>query len=217
MLTAKPIVWRSQAPLVVFDHGHAGRTGRKPPATYTDPESGLVMFREDVLSLAYGSHAIETLRLTGVDAVWLGPGTYEDRQRRARDMGADLAVMTHVNSGASAILAAGNPLRGGLFYDHRASSRGGKGAALAIKGKCSAALGGGWYAHPCKPGRTEWTAGAFSLLEHLGAVPGVVFEPGYIDAPEHFARWTPNGLRQLGEALAFGVLDFLIYRGLAEP
>jgi len=196
-------------PLVLFDHGHAGRTGGRPPAFW----EGLDEAR---LSLAYGTAAIDRLRATGkYDATWAGSGTYRERQERAHHQGAVAFINCHCNAGASVLRDAGNPRNHTTYFDFRSGQHGRTGRLLAnhLTQACSKAFpwpdthDGRWRARESKP--NHWTQNAYYLVRFAGRVPAVVFEPGFLDEPEHQSLWTPWGLEQLGHALADGIIAFL--------
>ena len=57
-------------------------------------------------------------------------------------------------------------------------------------------------------GLNGWSAATRELISGVGC-PGLLYEPGSIDAAAHDALWWPAGLERVGSALAEGILEWL--------
>ena len=157
----------------------------------------------------YSAAIVRVLRGLDYDACYTGPGPYLDRQARAVSGGARAYMACHVNSGAAALKAAGNPRNHTIFYDYRASAVGGRGLANAIVAACQRAFprSTGWRTRECRP--DHWTSNAYALIEHTGNAAAVTIEPGFIDESDHQWLWTNHGLERLGKAIAAGTAAYL--------
>lgn len=177
--------------LVVLDLGHVGRTGGNPPARSA-------ALREDALVLAYVAHAYRVLVEAGCTVEIAGAGAYPARRRAARDAGASAYVACHVNAGTGVdygcLLHSGEERAGALSRAVALTLRDG---APELRRIVTGAAGVG-----------GWSVATLQLISGAGC-PGLLFEPGSIDRPEHAPLWTPDGLRRVGEALARGVLAWL--------
>lgn len=178
-------------PLIVLDLGHVGRTGGNPPARGRN-------VREDVLVCRYAAIAAAGLLEAGVSVEIAGSGAYPARRRAARDAGCSLYVACHVNAGTA--VDYGLVLHSGGDAAGRAS----RAIAGALKQECpelrrliagEAGIGG-------------WSAATLTLISGVGC-PGVLYEPGSLDRPEHDALWTASGLARVGAALSGGILAWL--------
>jgi N-acetylmuramoyl-L-alanine amidase len=182
-------------PSVVFDHGHVGRTGGRPPAHW----QGLY---EHKLVAQYVLPARLCLEDQGWETAVTGLGRYPDRQRLASDLGFDYYLACHCNAGAAAVRAAGNTPGGAVFY-HYASARG-PAVANRVAARLQARTGIRVRTFASRP--DDWTRNAYALHRHAARCVGLVIEPGYLDDIEHQHLWTPSGLRQVGLAVAEGLL-----------
>lgn len=191
-------------PLVIFDLGHTGATRAKPAAEW----EGL---REDLLVAEYAFWALLGLRKAGVDATYSGPGLYEQRQERARELGAKTYIACHVNAGSAALREAGNPRNNAAYYDWRSPAMRSPLLANGVLQACQKRFGtfpcGTWKAREARAG--HWTSNALHLIAYTGNAAAITFEPGFIDEPDHQLLWTPSGLKALGEGLAEGILTYL--------
>jgi len=180
--------------IVVLDRGH----GQKPDRF--DPGVTLGKLREIDLATAYITHAAGLLTAAGHTVHLLHSGSYDARHREAlRLVGSErgLYVQCHLNAGKGTY--------GLVMHDGRSSE--GKHAA-----ECFAATLG---AMPEISRREVWPltrdSRGWACIDGIWPAPrmcGLVFEPGFIDAPAHVELWTPAGLRRVGEALAAGVRAF---------
>lgn len=181
-------------PSVVFDHGHVGRTGGRPPAHW----QGLF---EHLLVAEYVLYARLALEELGWETAVAGLGRYAQRQKLASDLGFDFYVACHVNAGASARHAAGGVPGGAVFYHEH--SRKGPAVAASIASSLSAAANIRVRTFPTSS--SGWTRNAHALHSHATRCVGLVYEPGYIDEITHQSLWAPSGLKMVGEALATGL------------
>ena len=180
--------------LVVLDRGH----GQKAPGAPFDPGCVSGALREVDLASAYIGHAEVRLRALGHRVEVIDSGTYDQRHARAiawaNGAGRALYVQCHVNAGGGAY----------ALVEHDARSRAGSRAAdlmtaaLDTLPEVSTAK-----VHHLAPGERGWVC-----IDDIWAAPtmcGVIYEPGFIDAPAHATLWTPDGLERIGAVLAEGV------------
>lgn len=180
--------------IVILDRGH----GQKPDGF--DPGVCYGGLREVDLSSAYITHAAGLLTAAGHTVHLLDTGSYNDRHRKALQLvGASrgIYIQCHVNAGRGTY---------GLVMHDRRSKDGARAAST---------LGAALKALPGISRPEAWPIDAktrgFSCIDGIWAAPkmcGVVYEPGFIDSPEHAGLWTSEGLRAVGEALAAGVGAF---------
>lgn len=180
--------------LIVLDRGHGDKGAGK-----LDPGVVAGGLREIDLTGAYISHATDILRAAGHQVVTLDSGTYDARHRLAMDLssrspGRALYVQCHVNAGGGRYAAA----------EHDARSTAGRRAAAALMDATDDLEEiRGTHVWALQAGDRGWVC-----IDDIYAAPrmcGVIFEPGFIDAPQHAPLWTPPGLRRVGAALALGV------------
>ena len=182
--------------IIVLDRGH----GQKGQAERFDPGVVAGALREVDLAATYIQAAVRALDAAGHVVHLLDAGTYDDRHRLALALAAEhpteesLYVQCHVNAG------------GGKYgvVEHDARSSWGRAAAACLADALDelpeVPTARVWELHA---GERGWVC-----IDDIYASPtmcGVVYEPGFIDAPAHSALWTPVGLERLGRALAEGV------------
>lgn len=174
---------------MLLDLGHTGRTGGRKGAE----SDGL---RESEIVREYVTFAARVLERAGVRVEIMGHGNYGSRQRYAAKAGAQAFVACHVNAGWQP------GYRGAVFS--QTGALGGRQLAVALGHQIEALTGSHriW-----QTSQDDWTRNADSLINQTGRVPAVVFEPVYIDNPAH--RDLCEDPRQIGAALAAGLLDFL--------
>lgn len=183
--------------LVVLDRQHLGK-----PSKPGDHGAIYGALRETDLTDGYIAAARASLERHGHDVQVLAEGEYGPRQRSAvalarlrRDRVAYVAC--HVNAGGGTYALA--------EYDER--SEGGCELAHAVAALKQRGLPGitAQRTAPLGPGSRGWVciAGIYAGPPNLS---GVIFEPGFIDAPSHAPLWTAAGLVQVGEALAAGCM-----------
>lgn len=206
-------------PLLILDRQHAGkrRSPTDPGAVYDldgDGVTGENGEREIDLTLLYGAHAVDAIHRAGdIDVELLGwPGQHPMEYRERADAANRLArvrvgapclyVALHVNAGGGK----------GAIVEYDARSEEGALAAAALlsplkalaqisaKGSATRALVAG--------GR------GFVCLSHVYDGPAnlcaALYEPGFIDSPEHADLWTSDGLNAIGNALAEGARAYLL-------
>ena len=186
---------RLVALIVVLDIGH----GVKPGRPY-DPGATNGLLREVDLARAYADHAAIILSAAGLTVHRVDSGPYSDRHRRVCNVvmtSPGLYVQCHVNAGGG---------RYGLVeYDSRSS------AGL----RAAAVLAHALTALPeASAGKTVGLSSGergFTCISGIWPAPkmcGLIYEPGFIDTPQHAALWTAEGLQRVGRVLAAGVLDY---------
>lgn len=179
--------------------GHTGSTdseGGRPGAAHEAPGWGT--FDEVEIVRAYAMCAASILELHGVGVEIDGVGSYRSRQRRASQSGALAYVDCHVNKGWRETW----PVRGAVF--HTPHALGGTRLAKELAGALAPVVGGAkvWETSP-----DDWRRNAHSNLVSTGRAPAVVYEPAFLDCPDHWH--VLNDPRQIGRALASGLLAFL--------
>lgn len=178
--------------LVCVDLGHVGRTGGSPPARH----HGL---REDLLVIEYGRRAAEHLLAGGVEVAVMGHGPYAARRVWARDQGADVYLALHCNAAPDDA-----PQDYGLVLWGEAE--GSESLARAVGGRLRQMQYGPTRVL-VQPAGPPWPT-ATATLTDVEDVPAVLLEPGFLTASAHRELWTPEGLRELGHAIAAGVLSW---------
>ena len=178
---------------VRFDLGHTGKTrsgSRNLGAVHTG-------FHEVRIVRAYVASTCSILEAHGIIAEIDGVGRYSRRQSRATVAEVDAFMPCHVNAGWQP------GYRGAAFYKPESHS------SEQLAGHCVRAIaeltgsGRKW-----KTSADDWTKRAHSLVAYTGGgVPAVVFEPVFVDCPDH--KHLLENPRLIGEALARAVLDFL--------
>lgn len=192
--------------LIVLDRGH-GDKGRGQPF---DPGVVAGPLREVDLAGAYLTHAAADLTALGHTVRICPAGSYDSRHAWAVAEAAGLPhldgvyVQLHVNAGAG---------RYGLV-EHDARSAWGRTAAATLADALDDL--------PEVSKTHVWSLDAgdrgWACIDDIYASPtlcGLIYEPGFIDAPAHAALWTPTGLVRLGGALARGLDRFA--RSMAVP
>ena len=191
---------------VVLDVGHTLASGGRPPARHGD-------LLEHRLAMAYAVHAFEALEQAGAAVGLVAAGRYRTRQDLGTQI-ADAYIACHINAGGGTY--------GLCLYDQRSR----QGRALAERVASSMSLA--WVPRTISSARhaaampeddrgvRHWTANALELIKHVypGRACGLVYEPGFLDNPDHQLLWTPDGLREVGHVLARGVLAWAQGRGL---
>lgn len=188
--------------LVILDRGH-GQKGRGAPfdsgATFTAPSiAGGGVLREVDLTSTYIGHAEVRLRQLGHRVELLDSGTYDARHAKAIELAANaseaLYVQCHVNAGGGKY--------GAVEHDAR-SSAGRRAAAALADALDELAETPTVHVWSLDPGERGWVC-----IDDIWAAPtmcGLIYEPGFIDAPSHGPLWTPEGLARVGGALAEGI------------
>lgn len=179
--------------IIILDRGH-GQKGRSDPF---DPGATRENLREVDLTAAYIRTAAARLTAAGHDVRLITTGHYSARHVEACGLAGDrpgLYVQCHVNAGGG---------RYGLV-EHDARSKAGQRAATALALALTAVPGitGGKVA-ALASGQRGWVC-----IDGIWDAPkmcGLIYEPGFIDAPQHAELWTAQGLARIGEALASGI------------
>ena len=178
---------------VRFDLGHTGKT-RSGSRNLGAIHSG---FHEARIVRAYVAAACSVLEAHDVVAEIDGVGPYARRQSRATVHEVDAYIACHVNAGWQP------GYKGAAFYKPESHSS----EQLAVHCvKAIAEISGS--GRKWKTSADGWTKRAHSLMVYTGGgIPAVVFEPVFVDCPDH--RHLLENPRLIGEALACAVLDFL--------
>jgi len=189
--------------LVALDRGHVGGTGGRAGAEYGP-------LKEDRLTREYMAATEDALRDRGYEVIVYSDGPYKHRQQRAAAIRADVYVACHVNSGHRT----DEDLDfGAVFHDARSTM----GAELAesIRQELlhlpALVATGGAVAMGVKADGQPWQRNVLSTISlcYDRHPIGICYEPGMIDYPAHAPLWTPEGLLQVGEALANGIAAYL--------
>ena len=175
--------------VVVLDLGHTGRTGGRPGAT-----SGAL--RESSIVRRYVAHAADMLESRGHTVELAGAGSYRSRQAAAKRAGAAAWVSCHVNAGWK------EGYRGAVFVEKHAL--GGDRLAQCLADEIRELTGSSriW-----QTSTDDWTRNAHGLISGTGSIPAVVYEPVFIDSPDH--EHLCEAPEQIGDALACGLIAFL--------
>ena len=186
--------------LVILDRGH----GQKPDGF--DPGAISGSLREVDIVADYLAHAAGVLTAAGHDVRYLDSGGYDARHRQALAWAAEvkgpaLYVQCHVNAGGGGY--------GLVEYDRR-STWGSTAAMCLADALTRAAKLGSARTNPLDAGQRGWVC-----IDDIYASPtmcGLIFEPGFIDAPAHASLWTPAGRVRVGDALADGIMAYAATR-----
>ena len=175
--------------------GHTGATQGRPGAVHVTPEGE--RFDEVKIVRAYAVHAAELLESAGLVVELDGAGSYRSRQRRAAHYGSPY-IDCHVNAG----WREGWAVRGSVF--HAPHALGGARLATQLAEHLAPLVGGAkvWDTSP-----DDWRRHAHSNVMSTGRAPAVVFEPAFLDCPDHWPVLREP--EQIGAVLAAGVLAFL--------
>lgn len=183
--------------LVILDRGH----GQKAHGAPFDPGAMANGLREVDLTAAYIGHAEVRLRALGHRVEVLDSGTYDQRHARAiawaDGAGRALYVQCHINAGGGSY----------ALVEHDARSKAGRRASDAL-GVSLADLPG--VSSVKVRGLTASERG-WTCIDDIYAAPsmcGLIYEPGFIDAPAHASLWTADGLARIGAALAEGIARY---------
>lgn len=177
---------------IVLERGHHGKIRDDRGATHAG-------FVEEVLVREYLRHTEDRLRELGHRPVIQSShpeAMYAMRQARADRYKPAAYVACHINAGRGDY--------GAALYDGRS----GWGAKLAdhvanrLRFACPELARS--LARPTLPG-FERAQNVIDRIYASKTACGLVYEPGFIDRPEHFPLWTPSGLRRVGIALADGI------------
>lgn len=176
--------------LVALDIHHAGK-----PSAPRDRGAHWDDVNEVDITRQYVEAAERRLVADGVDVVILSDGEYAARWVRANAYGVDAYVACHVNAG----LDGRNGQRGEIY--HWPGSKRGLPLATSIAERLGAACG--W---PTKPVAAA-TDRVRNTIRGVDA-PAICFEPAFLDAGDHGARWLLANAAIIGTALALGILDW---------
>lgn len=203
--------------LVLLSHGHSGRPDvpRGVGAAH-DGRCELDLIRD------YAQACEQALRGHGVACWPVADGTLVERQRRAVDYGKAwledhpkglvLYVACHVNASPESARSPGD--YGAVFHDARSSL----GATIAGHVKASLErlpeLKRGIQRET--PGQS-W-GGAHATIRGIYSGPArmaaICYEPFFLDQPKHWPLMTQGGLREIGAALARGLIETARAQGL---
>ena len=184
--------------LVVLDRQH---TGKPHNMKDTGAYSRVVEKHEAHMVAQYLLEAEITLRELGHVVMPISDGRYSDRHRRAN------AVFKHYNGPCiymSGHLNAGGGSYGALFFDERSTM--GKQASAFIATELQGLLGEA----PVKClGATpdDWTKNAYNTISGVwsGKGCGICLEPFFLDDAQAKELMSPEGLLEVGVAIAHGV------------
>ena len=199
----------------ILDHQHRGKPNRpndQGAAVDLDGDGTIEASETEVyLVEGYLSSCSEDLAVAGELCAWLASGHYSERHQRARVLAEHwrdfLAPVARAAYIASHLNAAGDPSAdyGAVFFDHR--SRGGEELAHEIAGELAVLLP---TVRVIAATPNDWTKNAYSTIRGVYRGPSylsaVCFEPVFLTSPETRDMLTPEGLRQIGQALAAGIL-----------
>lgn len=148
--------------------------------------------------LGYVPTTARLLLEAGIVVELAAAGPYPTRRRAARDAGASAYVACHANAGVQVdyglLLHAGDDRSVSLMQAVEVTLRA-RAPELRRIVVGQAGTGG-------------WSAASLELIAGVGC-PGLLFEPGSLDRPEHDPLWAPDGLVRVGTALAEGILAWL--------
>lgn len=183
---------------VILDWQHHGKPGKDDHgAAHGD-------LRETDLSSDYIEAAKDALESAGVRTLILAYGWYSDRHRYAREAakgvtGRCVYVACHVNAGGGSY--------GLVCFDSRSK------AGRRLSDAVAATLGvlvTVTRSEAASPKKWENAHNTIKgIFEGPGNLSGICFEPGFIDSETNRHLWYADGLVQVGEALAAGILDYL--------
>lgn len=197
-------------PLAILDIQHAGRPSRPGDLGASGPAG-----REVDLVRVYVDRARSCLEQLGVDVWVLTEGEYAERHQfacglvRAQQPDRAAYVACHLNAGGGDY--------GLVIRDSR--STGGRWLAEVLAHRLEAEL-----VPPLSRVRASWTSAeadspfprAWGCIRGIYQGPpqlaGVLAEPAFLDRAAHQALLDADGLRQIGEALAIGIHDWLTGR-----
>ena len=185
--------------LIVLDRQHRGKPSKPSDlgAGYDIDGDGRIAISEreamltGLMALAAEARLIEL----GHEVVPMSDGHYHERHERANARGADAYIALHLN--------AGHGDYGAVFHDYR--SLRGPGLAESIAGVLSDTADELKRVRVIDARPTDWTANAYRCISGLAAPIGIVYEPCFMDSPDHAPLLLEQGQRRLGNALAVGI------------
>ena len=184
-------------PIVFLDRQHTGKPGKWTDSGCTDG-----VHQEIYLTQKYITAAEMRLRSRGVDVCTISDGLYSDRHQRVNAYSSthkvSIYVACHINAGGGSYAA--------VFYDGR-SMYGQKLATEICDSLSTIDALPKRRAEPCRVG--DWTEHAYNTIRGVGQPIGICFEPSFIDCASHKDLLSDQGLTNIGNCLADGIINYI--------